>query len=137
MLVPEWRVADFEELLRSGWPDVDPKRTVLLDRPSNGVPSDGKSGDGTVRIARYANTEVVIDVDSRAGGMLVLNDVWHPWWRAEVDGAPTEIFKANVLFRAVPVGPGRHQVRFSFHPIAGAFAELKNKLAAKLSTARP
>jgi hypothetical protein len=27
-------------------------------------------------------------------------------------------------------------VRFSFHPIAGAFAELKDKLA-KLSTARP
>jgi hypothetical protein len=136
MLVPEWQVADFEELHRAGWPDVDPRRTVLLDRPCNSVPSGGRSGGGAVRISRYTNTEVVIDVDSEAGGMLVLNDVWHPWWRAEVDGAPTEIFKANVLFRAVPVEPGQHRVRFSFHPIAGAFAELKDKLA-KLSTARP
>jgi hypothetical protein len=136
MLVPEWRVTDFEEMQRVGWPDVDPKRTVLLDRPSHSVPQNGVSG-GSVRIARYTNTEIVIDVESQAGGMLVLNDVWHPWWRAEVDGAPAEIFKANVLFRGVPVQPGRHRVRFTFHPVAGAIAELKSKLAAKLSSARP
>jgi hypothetical protein len=137
MLVPEWRVADFEELLRAGWPDVDPTRTVLLDRPCNAVASDGGGGNAGVRIERYANTEVVIDVDSRAGGILVLNDVWQPWWQAEVDDTPTEIFRANVLFRAVPVGPGQHRVRFSFHPLAGVFAELRDKLAARLAKARP
>jgi hypothetical protein len=59
----------------------------------------------------------------------VLNDVWHPWWRAELDGAPAPMLKANVLFRAVAVGPGRHRVRFAFHPFAGAWEELKEKLA--------
>ena len=57
---------------------------------------------------------------------MVLNDVWHPWWRASVDGQAAEILKANVLFRAVIVPPGKHIVRFSFHPFAGAFAELKD-----------
>jgi hypothetical protein len=137
MLVPEWRVADFEELLRAGWPDVDPTRTVLLDRPCNTVASDGGGGNASVRIERYANTEVMIDVDSRAGGMLVLNDVWQPWWQAEVDDTSTEIFRANVLFRAVAVGPGHHRVRFSFHPLAGAFTELRDKLAARFAKARP
>ena len=78
---------------------------------------------------RYRNTEIEIEVDAPGGGILVLNDVWHPWWRASVDGKPAEILKANVLFRAVVVPPGKHVVRFSFHPFAGALAELKDKLS--------
>ena len=58
-----------------------------------------------------------------------LTDVWHPWWRARVDGAPAEILKADVIFRAVMVAPGRHVVRFSFHPLGGALAELAGKLS--------
>ena len=72
---------------------------------------------------------MVVEVDAPASGILVLNDVWHPWWQVQVDGVSAEILKANALFRAVVVPPGRHVVRFSFHPFAGAFAELKAKLA--------
>jgi len=59
----------------------------------------------------------------------VLTDVWHPWWRAEVDGVSAEILKADVLFRAVAVPAGRHTVRFTFHPFAGALAELRGMLS--------
>jgi hypothetical protein len=33
-----------------------------------------------------------------------------------------------VMFRAVVCPPGRHVVRFSFHPFAGALAEIMWKL---------
>jgi hypothetical protein len=79
--------------------------------------------------ARYTNTEVDVDVEAPSGGILLLNDVCHPWWRATVDGKPREILKADVIFRAVSVPPGRHMVRFTFHPLAGAFAEITEKLS--------
>ena len=129
MLITDWRQADFEELIRTGWPGADPRRTVLLERAPAQLPATPGAPVGTARIVRYANTEVIVEADAPGGGFLLLNDVWHPWWRAEVDGAPAEILKANVLFRAVAVAPGRHQVRFSFHPFGGAWAELKAKLA--------
>ncbi len=66
-------------------------------------------------------------VEASNGGVLVLNDVWHPWWRATLDGAPVEILKANVIFRGVVVPAGRHTVRFTFHPFSGALAQLGAK----------
>jgi hypothetical protein len=129
MLATEWQTADFDAMTRDGgWPDIDPRRTVLLERP----PADALKGDseGTARILRYQNTEIEIEGDSPNGGFVVLNDVWHPWWRATVDDKPIAILKANVLFRAVMVPPGKHLVRFTFHPFAGALAELKEMLTA-------
>jgi len=137
-LVNEWQRADFDELIRDGWPAVDPRRVVLLEHaPAAPLPLPGgeRAGVrglpaepvGAARIVNYGNTEVTIETDSPSPALLVLTDVWHPWWRAEVDGAPAEILKADVLFRAVAVPAGRHVVRFTFHPFAGAVAELRGK----------
>ena len=149
MLVPDYRIVDFDDLIRDGWPNDDPRRTVLLERLPEFVPAasaeratDGMAGaaapgapaapaaDGDARILRYENTDIDTEVDAPGGGFLVVNDAWHPWWRAEVDGQPAEILKANVLFRAVEIAPGRHRVHFVFEPFRGAWDELKMKLAA-------
>ncbi len=82
---------------------------------------------GRVRIVSYRNTEVIVEADSPGGGWVVLNDLWHPWWFADVDGKRRKSCRANVLFRAVAVPPGRHVVRFTFRPIAGAWAELTGR----------
>jgi hypothetical protein len=70
---------------------------------------------------------VTVDVSSDTGGFLVLNDVWHPWWYAYVDGKPDALLRANVIFRAVQVPRGRHQVRFLFRPLAGAWDQISRR----------
>jgi len=128
MMIGDWKVADFAKLATEGWPaDTDPSKTVLLDKPAPAPPSSSEAA-GTARLARYTNTEVVVEVNSPSGAMLVLNDVWHPWWRATIDGNATEIFRANAIFRAVQVPPGKSTVRFRFEPLRGAWRELKAKL---------
>ena len=129
MLLTDWRLANFDELLRVGWPSVDPRRTVLLKKAPIGFSRSAAAGTvGSARLLRYANTEVVVEVESPAGGILLLNDVWHPWWRASIDGADVEILKADVIFRAVVCPRGRHKIRFTFHPFAGALAEVVGKM---------
>ncbi len=97
---------------------------LLANQPA---PSATARRPGKARIVSYRNTEVILEADSPDGGWVVLNDLWHPWWFAEVDGRPAELLRANVLFRAVAVPPGRHQVRFQFRPIAGAWAQLRQR----------
>jgi hypothetical protein len=112
-------------MLQDGtWPDVNLKTTVLLEKVPAAQP---ESAPGSVRIVSYANTEVVLEADSPAGGWVVLNDLWHPWWFAETDGKAAEILRANVLFRAVAVPPGRHMLRFAFRPFAGALAQVTGR----------
>jgi len=118
--------ADFERMLASGqWPDFDPTRTVLLNASPSAAPAAARPGDA--RIAAYGQTRIVIEVSSLDGGWVVLNDVWHPWWQATVDGVETTIARANVLFRAVRVAPGHHTVVMEFHPLAGIWAGLASR----------
>jgi hypothetical protein len=126
--------ADFAQMLKDGrWPEADLRTTVLLEE----VPAAGRQrGPGKARIVSYRNTEVVLEVESPDGGWAVLNDVWHPWWRAEIDGRPTELLRANVLFRAVAVPPGRHTVRLAFHPLVGAWRQITGGVRHSAVTAR-
>jgi hypothetical protein len=129
MMVGDWRQADFAQLAASGWPPgVDPTRTVLLEKNTLAQQLSSFEGAGNARLVSYTNTEVVVAVDAPAGGMLVLNDVWHPWWRATIDGIETDILRANVIFRAVQIPPGKFTVRFTFEPFRGAWKELRAKL---------
>ncbi len=135
LFVRNWQVADFNRIMRDGqWPPTDPRYTVLLDaRPTMPPPltfdPPASLEPPIVRISRYENTRIDIDVEVGEAGFVVLNDIWHPWWFATVDGQPAKIHKANVLFRAVVVGPGRHAIRFEFAPVAGALHELRSKLS--------
>ena len=129
MMVGDWRVADFDKLMANGWPpDVDPRKTALLEKSTLAQPLSSFEGAGSARLISYANTEIVVSVDASAGGMLVLNDVWHPWWRVTIDGIDAELLRANVIFRAVQVPPGKYTVRFTFEPLRGAWQELRAKL---------
>jgi hypothetical protein len=129
MMIGDWKVADAAKLSSEGWPaDTDPSKTVLLDKLPPAPPRASPEAAGTARLARYTNTEVLVEVNSPSGAMLVLNDVWHPWWRATIDGNATEIFRANAIFRAVQVPPGKSTVRFTFAPLRGAWDELRDKV---------
>ncbi|HMA37558.1 MAG TPA: YfhO family protein, partial [Chloroflexia bacterium] len=82
----------------------------------------GNPGE-TAAIVEYTPNRVVAQVDAREAGWAVLTDVWYPGWEATVDGQPVPIGRADSIFRAVPVLPGRHTLVFRFTPpplLAGA-----------------
>lgn len=130
-----WRLADPDTLIATGqWPEgYDPARETIL--PLNAVlpsaehsPADAPDTPASASIMSYGNTEIVVETSGARRGVVVLADVWHPWWTAEIDGKPVDIMRADAIFRGVAVPAGRHEVRFVFRPFAGAWAELKQRL---------
>ncbi|QRM31155.1 YfhO family protein [Microvirga sp. VF16] len=80
---------------------------------------------GEARIVSYQRNSVTLDVENSENGVLVLHDIHYPGWEAWVDGERRPILRANLLFRGVEIGPGRHRVEFHFRPMS-----LENLVAA-------
>jgi hypothetical protein len=117
------QAADFDALIKTGkWPSLDFYQTVLLETPPRAA---APGATGSARILSYQNAEVVVEALSTNGGYVVLNDIWQQWWYAEVDGNEAELLRANVMFRAVAVSAGSHQVRFIFRPFTGLWNGLR------------
>jgi hypothetical protein len=71
---------------------------------------------GTPR-ATFDHDRIDVQVDpSTSPRFLVVNELYHPGWRAWVDGTPAQIYPTNVVMRGVIVPPGTSTVEFRFVP---------------------
>lgn len=130
-IVPQARVVDDEEeaivVMRD--PMVDLSSEVILESrtASCGQRFTGPADPGrnlgemsapsaSAVITSYGPGRVVVRTALDRAGYLLLTDAHYPGWQATVDGVPTSICRADLLFRAVPLEPGQHRVVFTFQP---------------------
>jgi hypothetical protein len=89
--------------------DTRPQRTAWPFAPGYG---------GTANIVSWQADRIEIEANSPHGGMLALHDTYYPGWIAEIDGKPTRILRADVLFRGVEVPAGRRRIVFRYQPFS-------------------
>jgi hypothetical protein len=76
----------------------------------------GTAGGDRLQIARETANQITVQTESAGARLLWFGDTWYPGWRATIDGAEAPVHRANYMFMAVPVPPGRHTVRLEFWP---------------------
>ncbi len=76
------------------------------------------SSNRSVEFREYTAERVVIDVETAADGYLLLTDAYYPGWHATIDGQPTTIYRADIMFRAVFVPAGAHEIVYTYDPFA-------------------
>ncbi|HUP18600.1 MAG TPA: YfhO family protein [Gemmatimonadota bacterium] len=101
----------------AGWPaEMDPREIALLE-PGVAAPPLGNAepGSGTLRwLEREDPGRMALSVEAPADAILVLSEVWHPYWSATVDGAAVDVLQVNVALRGIPVPAGEHRVELEF-----------------------
>jgi hypothetical protein len=111
-VVPQVEALDDESILvRIHEPDFDPRAVALVESPL----SCTGDGSGEVESVRDEGSRIEAQV-SGGGGLLVFSEVAYPGWRAEVDGQPTPLVRADYVLRAVCVPSGEHQVTLAYDP---------------------
>ncbi len=68
------------------------------------------------RVAASPEREVWKVDAPQDGGFVVFSEAWYPGWRAWVDGEQVPLYRADYLFRAVPVPEGEHEVVVAYRP---------------------
>jgi hypothetical protein len=116
-VVEDYRVVSDEQqaldLLLHG--DFDPRREVILDRdPSGALPGPTADVAASVKVTSRTPSTVEVAASTPRRAILLLNDLHWPGWEATLDGEPTPVYRANVLFRAVALPPGTHEIVFSY-----------------------
>lgn len=98
--------------------DFDPRETVILEKVSSLAATDsGRQNKKDKAIFTYYSPDKIdVYANSEAPSLLFLSEMYHPGWKASVDGKPAEIYQANYLFRSVYLDKGPHSVAMVFDP---------------------
>ncbi len=91
---------------------VDLATTAIVDHP---IELDGEAPGRVSGIADRA-AGYAFETDSVGSQILLVARNYHPGWRAEVDGRPTESIRVYGDFLGCRVEGGRHLVRFIWSP---------------------
>ena len=102
-------VAHFPVVARTPWVEI---REIPGARPR----AHFASGAGRVAVRYPTDRTVVLDAESRDGGVVVLHDTYAAGWTATVGGRETEIIPVNILSRGVMVPAGRHRIEMRYTP---------------------
>lgn len=115
-------------------PGFDPARTAVV--AGEGPPRSGSPG--SVRILESSRERLVAEVDSEAGGVLMLRRAHLPTWRATIDGLPAATTIAQVTRLGLEVPAGRHRVELAIArgPLTGALAVALVALVALIAMTR-
>lgn len=124
-LVPRADVVSGEEAAaeRVLAPGFDPWTSVVLEDETQDLLGsatndavDDAAPPAPVLVERYRPGDIVVRCRARAGELLVVGETWFRGWRAEVDGRPVSLVRANYLHMALAPPPGEHAVHLTYAP---------------------
>jgi hypothetical protein len=105
---------DARTLARLEQDDFDGSKVVFLPPESKSSVTVSHQTDVKVLEARFSTQAVDAEVDAAETSLVVVAQTFYHDWRAEIDGRPTALLRANVTFQAVQVPAGKHQVHFFY-----------------------
>jgi hypothetical protein len=92
------------------------RRVVYLENLQTTQLSTDKTPVVSIKNVHREGTDLIFDVDSSTGCMLIVKQQYYPGWKAIVSGKETTIYPANYLFQAIPIPKGESRVELIYRP---------------------
>jgi hypothetical protein len=95
-------------------PDFDGSKVVFLPLESKPFVAVTNQTAARVLKSHWGTQSADIEVVAEAPSLVVVAQTWYHDWRAEVDGKPARLLRANHAFQAVEIPEGRHRVQLIY-----------------------
>jgi len=94
---------------------IDLREAAVVDARSPAGPSVADAGD-YIQISESAAGRLVFATQNAHRRFLVISEVWHPGWRAAVDGHAAPLYQADIALQGLWLEPGVHAIELRFWP---------------------
>ncbi len=98
----------------------DPATTVFLSPAEESLVAVSNPAPAKILAAKFGDTAVDFEIQAAGPTLAVIAQTYYHSWRAELDGQPAPLLRANVSFQAVPVPVGVHRVHLFYQDRAFA-----------------
>ncbi len=100
--------------------DFDPANMVFLPPDEKSFVTVSNQTAASVLKFAFGDNTVDAEVEAAQPSLVVVAQTFYHNWRAEIDGQPAKLLRANVAFQAVQVPAGAHKIHLFYRD--GAFA---------------
>jgi len=105
-------------------PSFKPEEAVFLEKKPEELDIETvralnvKGFEGSDRVSVIANRydEILLETECREPSILFASEVYHPDWKASVDGREVEVYRSDYIFRSVLVPSGKHRIEMRYEP---------------------
>ncbi len=95
--------------------EFNPLEEVIIEEDlKTPLSNDGKFQRANLTF--YSPNKIVVEVDSKYPGYLILSENWYPGWKAYDNGKEVEIFRANYILRSIYLEKGKHEIKLIYKP---------------------
>jgi hypothetical protein len=123
--------APSEEEMDRAVQKADLRETAIVDALAPAGPSVADAGDD-IEISGSAAGRLVVAARNAHRRFLVISEVWHPGWRAAVDGRAAPLYQTDIALQGLWLEPGAHTIDLRYWPpglTAGSVATVLTCLA--------
>jgi hypothetical protein len=98
---------------------VDTRTTAVVNTTEFNVGSITPDSTASINLVDHNPNQLKYESQSQQEGLVIFSEIYYPTgWVATIDGAETELIRADYVLRAVIVPPGKHTIELEFRPPA-------------------
>jgi hypothetical protein len=94
--------------------NFDGSRIVFLPPEMKSLVTVTNQTSARILNSKFTDQTVDIEAEAQEPSLVVVAQTWYHDWRAQVDGRPTTLLRANEAFQAVQIPAGRHRIRLTY-----------------------
>ena len=91
-------------------------RTAVVFSPDQETFDSHVSSVDRVEVLETGSGCLVLRTQNEAQRFLVISEVWHPGWRASLDGRQLQLHRTDLALMGALIPPGKHELTLQFRP---------------------
>jgi hypothetical protein len=89
---------------------------IILDSAQRSLTCSASMEDRVEVLDAYGGY-LTLQVQNQARRFLVISEIWHPGWRAFIDGRKLRLHRTDMALMGAWIPPGKHRLEIRFRPL--------------------